>query len=124
MRMGGSTKIRTLCTPGARPPSNLAEENVYRCPTGEKLTYRFTSQEHGLKLRRYCTNACRNCSLKSRCTPGRQRRITRWDRYQRHAKHRTPRAIPHDREPVWAWRGHCASFTSPIVGTQSKKTLG
>jgi hypothetical protein len=23
----------------------LAEENVYRCPAGEKLTYRFTSEE-------------------------------------------------------------------------------
>jgi translation elongation factor P/translation initiation factor 5A len=26
----------------------LAEENVYRCPAGEKLTYRFTSEENGL----------------------------------------------------------------------------
>src|SRR5215472_3176430 len=57
----------------------LAEENVYRCPAGEKLTYRFTSEEHGLKLHRYWTNACRNCALKSRCTPGPQRRITRWE---------------------------------------------
>ena len=56
----------------------LAEENVYRCPAGEKLTYRFTNEEHGLKLHRYWTNACRTCSLKSRCTPGPQRRITRW----------------------------------------------
>jgi Transposase DDE domain len=31
----------------------------------------------GLKLHRYWTNACRNCSLKSRCTPSPQRRITR-----------------------------------------------
>jgi hypothetical protein len=33
----------------------LAEENVYRCPAGEKLTYRFTSEEHGQKLHRYWT---------------------------------------------------------------------
>ena len=57
----------------------LAAENVYRCPAGEKLTYRFTSEEHGLKLHRYWTNACRTCSLKSRCTPDPQRRITRWE---------------------------------------------
>jgi alkylation response protein AidB-like acyl-CoA dehydrogenase len=25
----------------------LANENVYRCPTGEKLKYRFTAEEHG-----------------------------------------------------------------------------
>ena len=29
-----------------------------------------------LRLHRYWTNACRNCSLKSRCTPS---RITRWE---------------------------------------------
>jgi transposase len=57
----------------------LAAENVYRCPAGEKLTYRFTSEEHGLKLHRYWTNACRTCSLKSRCTPGPQHPITRWE---------------------------------------------
>jgi hypothetical protein len=57
----------------------LAEGNVYRCPTSEKLTYRFTSEENGLKLHRYWTNACRNCALKSRCTPSPPRRITRWE---------------------------------------------
>jgi hypothetical protein len=31
----------------------VAEENVYRCPAGEKLTYRFASQEHGPP--KYCT---------------------------------------------------------------------
>src|SRR6202035_5222747 len=30
-------------------------------------------------LRRYWTNACRTCALKSRCTTGVQRRITRWE---------------------------------------------
>jgi Transposase DDE domain len=55
----------------------LAEENVYRCLAGEKLTYRFTNVENGQKLHRYFTNACRNCSLKSHCTTAPQRRITR-----------------------------------------------
>ena len=57
----------------------LPEEDVYRCPAGERLTYRFTSVENGLNLRRYWTNACRTCALKSRCTTGVQRRITRWE---------------------------------------------
>jgi transposase len=30
----------------------LPEENVYRCPAGEKLTYRYTTEEHGLELSR------------------------------------------------------------------------
>jgi Transposase DDE domain len=52
---------------------------VYRYPAGEKLTYRFTGDENGQKLHRYWTNACRNCSLKSRCTLGPQRRVKRWE---------------------------------------------
>jgi hypothetical protein len=46
------------------------------------LQYRFTSIEHGLRLRRYWTNACLTCALKSRCTPAVQRRITRWEHEQ------------------------------------------
>jgi hypothetical protein len=30
-------------------------------------------------LRRYWTNACKTCFLKSECTPGLERRITRWE---------------------------------------------
>jgi hypothetical protein len=57
----------------------LPEEDVYRCPAGERLKYYFTNVEKGLTLRRYWTNACRDCALKSRCTTGVQRRITRWE---------------------------------------------
>jgi len=52
---------------------------VYRCPAGEILKYYFTAEEHGQRLRRYWTNACRTCTLKSRCTTAPQRRITRWE---------------------------------------------
>jgi transposase len=57
----------------------LPEEDIYRCPAGERLKYYFTNVENGLTLRRYWTNACRTCALKSRCTTGVQRRITRWE---------------------------------------------
>ena len=57
----------------------LSDEDVYRCPAGEKLRYYYTNEEKGLKLRRYWTNACRHCALKHRCTTGTQRRITRWE---------------------------------------------
>jgi hypothetical protein len=57
----------------------LPEQDVYRCPAGERLKYYFTNVENGLTLRRYWTNACRTCALKSRCTTGVQRRITRWE---------------------------------------------
>jgi transposase len=57
----------------------VAEDDVYRCPAGERLTYRFTNEEGGKKLRRYWTTACQACALKSKCTPGRERRISRWE---------------------------------------------
>ena len=57
----------------------IAVDDVYRCPAGERLTYRFSSVENGLNVRRYWTSACGTCSLKDRCTPSAQRRIRRWE---------------------------------------------
>ena len=56
----------------------LPDEDVYRCPAGEKLKYYYTNEEDGQKLRNYWTNACKTCPLKSKCTPSPQRRIKRW----------------------------------------------
>jgi transposase len=57
----------------------LADEDVYRCPAGERLSYRYTNEEAGKVLRRYWTTACSKCPLKSQCTTGPERRITRWE---------------------------------------------
>ena len=57
----------------------LSDEDVYRCPAGEKLAYHYTNEENGLVLRRYWTNACQSCAIKQRCTTGKERRITRWE---------------------------------------------
>jgi transposase len=57
----------------------VAEEDVYRCPAGERLTYRYTNEEAGKVLRRYWTTACSKCPIKSQCTTGPERRITRWE---------------------------------------------
>jgi transposase len=57
----------------------VAEEDIYVCPTGEKLTHHFTNEENGLVLHHYWTNACRTCALKAQCTKGPQRRIKRWE---------------------------------------------
>ena len=50
-------------------------EDVYRCPAGEKLTYRMTSEQDGKMMRRYWTNVCPTCPLKRKCTTGNERRI-------------------------------------------------
>ena len=57
----------------------VAEDDVYRCPAGERLTYRYTNEEDGKTLRRYWTTACLSCALKSKCTTGRERRNSRWE---------------------------------------------
>ena len=57
----------------------LPAQDVYRCPAGERLTYRFTSEEAGKMVRRYWTTACPSCPLKSQCTPAPLRRIPRWE---------------------------------------------
>ena len=56
-----------------------AEADVYNCPAGKQLTYRYTCEEGGLMHRRYWQNECQHCPLKSRCTTGKERRITRWE---------------------------------------------
>ena len=57
----------------------VAEEDVYICPAGERLPYRYTNEENGLILRRYWTNACQGCAIKRACTTSKERRITRWE---------------------------------------------
>jgi transposase len=57
----------------------VADEDVYICPAGETLPYRYTNEEDGLTLRRYWTNACQSCAIKKNCTSGKERRITRWE---------------------------------------------
>ena len=57
----------------------VADEDVYICPAGKTLPYRYTNEEDGLILRRYWTNACQSCAIKKSCTSGKERRITRWE---------------------------------------------
>ncbi len=57
----------------------LPIEDVYRCPAGEKLTYRYTNEEDGRTLRHYWTTACRHCPLKSQCAKANERCIKRWE---------------------------------------------
>jgi transposase len=57
----------------------LPGEDVYRCPAGERLKYRYSNEEDGKKLRRYWTTACPACPLRPHCTTGPERRIPRWE---------------------------------------------
>ena len=58
----------------------IAEQDVYRCPAGQLLPHHMTTVERGMTLHRYWDLAsCTACSLKRRCTTGKERRITRWE---------------------------------------------
>ena len=46
----------------------IAEEDVYVCPAGERLAYYYTTEDKGLVVHRYVTNACRHCTIKHNCT--------------------------------------------------------
>ena len=56
-----------------------AGKDVYRCPAGQDLAYRYTNTEAGRVLRRYWTTKCGSCPLKPQCTAGKERRIPRWE---------------------------------------------
>jgi transposase len=57
----------------------LPEANAYRCPAGELLTWRFTSVEKGQTLHSYWHSRCGECTIKTQCTTGKERRIKRWE---------------------------------------------
>ncbi len=57
----------------------IANDDVYRCPAGERLTWRFNTVEKGQTLRSYLGTGCATCAIKTQCTTGKERRIKRWE---------------------------------------------
>lgn len=57
----------------------IARDDEYRCPAGQRASYRFSREENGLVIRRYWSSACGDCKMKSQCTPSSSRRISRWE---------------------------------------------
>ncbi len=55
-----------------------AADDEYECPAGERLTRRTRTHQDGLVVHRYWSSVCQTCPLKSRCTPGKERRVSRW----------------------------------------------
>ena len=57
----------------------VADGDIYICPAGETLIWRYVTEEAGLVVSRYWTDACGSCTLKDQCTTGKERRISRWE---------------------------------------------
>lgn len=51
----------------------------YRCPAGSHVVWRFASIECGLLQIRYSSSDCPRCAIKDKSTPGKYRRVTRWE---------------------------------------------
>ena len=56
-----------------------AQNNEYRCPAGERLTYKSTREAEGRTVHTYRTFKCPECPLKAKCTPADDRKIERWE---------------------------------------------
>ncbi len=58
------------------------KKDVYTCPADKELTYRFTSFERKMNIRKYFLDVmtCRACKQKAQCTNSpTQRRLSRWE---------------------------------------------
>jgi transposase len=108
------------------------EEDAYLCPAGETLPYRFTNVQDGKTVHRYWTHACKDCRLKSLCTPSKERRIFRWEHEAvlenvQARLDRTPDAMTMRRSTVehpfgtikcWMGATHFLTMTLPKVATE------
>lgn len=108
------------------------KRNEYRCPAGERAIWRMTTVEKGQTLHRYWPSACPRCPIKSQCTTGDYRRVTRWEHEQvleamQRRLDRTPEAsrlrrqtVEHPFGTLKAWMGatHFLTRTLPRVRTE------
>ena len=53
--------------------------DTFQCPSGEQAIRRFDTLENERKMIKYWSSACPRCPIKSSCTTGEYRRITRWE---------------------------------------------
>jgi len=109
--------------------------DIYRCPAGQALTYRTTSEQQGLQMRRYWTNACKACDLKSRCTTGHERRVSRWEHEHlveaSNSRRRSPAApmsvrrstVEHPFGTIKSWTGPCHFLTRRLRGVRTEMAL-
>lgn len=111
------------------------ERDVYRCPAGNELTYRYSREEGGLTVARYWINECQHCPLQRRCTSGKERRITRWehehlvddmrDRLKRDPDPMTLRrcTVEHPFGTIKAWMGATHFLTRRLRGVRTEIAL-
>lgn len=110
----------------------IAEDDEYACPANERLIYRSERTEGGKQIRRYWSSACGSCDLKSQCTSGKERRMSRWvhedvleraeQRLRQQPEHMTLRrsTVEHPFGTIKHWMGstHFQTKTIPKVSAE------
>ena len=114
----------------------LPDQDVYRCPAGSLLPYHMSVVERGMTLHRYWDRAsCTGCSIKARCTPAVERKVTRWeheaviDALQTRMDLR-PRAmrerrslVEHPFGTIKAWMGHAHFLMKRLPNVKTEISL-
>lgn len=113
----------------------LAQSNEFLCPAGQRAPWRFRTVENGEVIDKYWTSACRSCPLKSKCTTGKNRRISRWEheevleRMQRRLDERPELAIlrrctvEHPFGTLKAWMGATRFLTKTLPKVKTEMSL-
>jgi hypothetical protein len=110
----------------------VPESDEYRCPAGQRAPWRFSVVEHRLQIHKYWSSACPQCSMKSQCTTGTNRRIARWEHEDvlermQHRLSKRPdvarvrrQTVEHPFGTLKAWMGatHFLTRTLPKVRTE------
>ena len=120
---------------GKRDFIYIPDDDEYQCPVGERLIYRMSSVEKGRTIRRYWTSACHRCAIKSECTNGKQRRVSRWEheavvdevqaRLDREPERMNVRreTVEHPFGTIKCWMGHTHFQTRTLVRVSTEMSL-
>lgn len=120
---------------GKRDFIYIDEDDEYQCPAGERLIWRYQRLEGGLTLHKYWSSACPRCALKSRCTTGTYRRVSRWEHEAvlDAAEARLDRApemmrlrrqtVEHPFGTLKAWMGHTHFLTKTLKHVKTEMSL-
>jgi len=110
-------------------------KNVYVCPAGEALIWRFSSVEKGMNMHCYWGSRCQSCALKPQCTPSTERRVRRWEHeavleeMQRRMNHAPDmmrvrkRTVEHPFGTFKQWMGSTHFLTRKLVGVSAEMSL-
>jgi hypothetical protein len=114
----------------------LADVDEYKCPAGQRMTYRYSNEQRGKLIRYYATPACTTCSIKDKCTTGKgARRMRRWehedvldraqDRLNANWGMMVTRSatVEHPFGTIKSWMGYTHFLTKTLGGVRTEMSL-